>query len=190
MGGVKEILNFWFADGPHVKRPIWFQSTPAFDAACRELCGAMLEPARQGAYDSWAETADGALALLLVLDQMPRNIHRGTAAAFASDAKAREIARLAVGRGFDGQVHPVQRSFVYLPFEHSEDLADQEVSMRLFTALAAEPEFPNGHVTLDFAGRHRDVIRRFGRFPHRNAALGRVSTVAEADYLARAGAGF
>jgi len=185
-----EILDFWFADGPNVKRPIWFQSTPAFDAACLALCGAMLATARDGAYDAWADTAEGALALLLVLDQMPRNIHRGTAAAFASDAKARQMAQLVVERGQDQQVHPVQRSFLYLPFEHSEDLADQETSMRLFTALAAAPGYPNGDVTLDYAGRHLDVIRRFGRFPHRNAALGRISTVAEADYLARAGAGF
>lgn len=190
MTTVREILDFWFADGPNTKRMIWFQSTPAFDAACRDMCGPMLAPAREGAFDAWAETAEGALALMLVLDQMPRNIDRGTAGAFACDAKAREMARLAVERGFDKQVQPVQRTFLYLPFEHSEELADQDVSMRLFSALAAEPAFPDGARTLDFAGRHRDVIRRFGRFPHRNAALGRVSTVAEADYLTRAGAGF
>jgi len=187
---VKEILDFWFADGPNTKRMIWFQSTPDFDAACRDLCGAMLAPAREGAYDSWAETAEGALALVLVLDQMPRNIHRGTAAAFASDAKAREMARLVLERGFDQQVAQAQRTFFYLPFEHAENMADQDLSVRLLTALAREPGVVNGERTIDFAERHRDVIRRFGRFPHRNAALGRVSTVAEADYLARAGAGF
>jgi uncharacterized protein (DUF924 family) len=185
-----DILRFWFADGPATKRAVWFQSTPAFDLACRDLCGAHLDAARDGAFDAWAETAPGALALLILLDQMPRNIHRGTASAFACDAKARAMARAALARGHDREVHPVQRMFFYLPFEHAEDLAEQDISMRLFTALAAEPEFPNGARTLDFAARHRDVIRRFGRFPHRNAALGRVSTVAEADYLARPGAGF
>lgn len=184
------ILDFWFADGPSTKRAIWFQSTPEFDAGCRDLCGDLLAPAREGGLDDWAETAPGALALLLVLDQMPRNIHRGTALAFASDAKARAMARLALDRGFDQQVTLAQRTFFYLPFEHAENMADQDIAVRLLTALGLEPGVENGARTIEFAERHRDVIRRFGRFPHRNAALGRVSTVAEADYLARPGAGF
>jgi len=186
----QEILDFWFAEGPNTKRMAWFQVNPTFDAACRKLCAALLEPARNGALDHWAETADGALALLLLLDQMPRNIHRGNAAAFAADAKARAIARAAIARGRDQQCTQAQRGFFYLPFEHAEDLADQDLSVKLFAVLAAEPDFDNPERTLDFVGRHHDVIRRFGRFPHRNAALGRISTVAEADYLARPGAGF
>ena len=186
----QDILDFWFADGPNTKRLIWFQCTPAFDAQCAALCGALLEPARTGAFDHWAETAEGTLALLLLLDQMPRNIHRGTADAYSSDITARKIARAAVARGVDQQLTQAQRAFIYLPFEHAEDLADQAQSVRLFTALIAELDFPTPERTRDFVQRHYDVIARFGLFPHRNAALGRVSTVAEADYLTRPGAGF
>lgn len=190
MTSAREILDFWFADGPTKRRLVWFQVNPAFDAACRGLCAALLGPARDGALDGWAASPEGALALMLLLDQMPRNIHRGTALAFASDTEARELARDCVARGVDQKLNPAQRGFIYLPFEHAENLADQETSVRLFTALAAEPGYDNPARTLDFVWRHHDVIRRFGRFPHRNGALGRVSTVAEADYLARPGAGF
>lgn len=190
MTTARDILDFWFADGPNAKRMIWFQMEPDFDAACRALCGAWVAPARDGALDAWVETADGALALLLLLDQMPRNIHRGTAKAFASDTKARDIARACIARGLDQQVTPTQRGFFCLPFEHAESLSDQELSVRLFTALCAEASVTNPERTMDFVHRHYDVIRRFGRFPHRNAALRRVSSVAEADYLARPGAGF
>jgi uncharacterized protein (DUF924 family) len=190
MSTPREILNFWFADGPDTRRIIWFQVNKDFDAACHALCGALLDKARDGAFDDWAETADGALALLLLLDQMPRNIHRGTALAFASDSKAREIARAAIARGHDKALTLAQRGFVYLPFEHSETLAEQDLSVRLFSALCAEPGYENPERTMDFVHRHHDVVRRFGRFPHRNGALGRISTVAEADYLARPGAGF
>ena len=186
----QELLDFWFADGPHIRRPIWFQVNADFDAACRALCADMLAPARDGALDHWAETTPGTLALLLLLDQMPRNIHRGTALAFASDPKARAIAHVAVTRGVDQQLTVAQRGFCYLPFEHSEYLEDQDRAVTLFAELTADPSYTGAERTMDFVHRHRDVIRRFGRFPHRNAALGRVSTVAEADYLARPGAGF
>ena len=190
MTSPQEILDFWFVDGPDTKRMIWFQVNRDFDAACRHLCADMLGPARQGALDSWAASAQGALALMLLLDQMPRNIHRGTALAFASDEKARALARDCCARGIDSELNLTQRGFMYLPFEHAENLPDQDLSVRLFTALAREPGFDNLARTLDFVQRHQYVIHRFGRFPHRNAALGRVSTVAEADYLARPGAGF
>jgi len=184
------LLDFWFADGANVKRPIWFQVNAAFDSTCGALCADMIAPAREGALDHWARTPSGTLALLLLLDQMPRNINRGTADAYASDSKARAVARDAVSTGFDRQLTPVQRTFIYLPFEHAENLPDQDYSVELFTALCATPDFPNPERTIDFVHRHRDVIRRYGRFPHRNAALNRISTVAEADYLARPGAGF
>lgn len=190
MTTAQDIRDFWFADGPNTRRLIWFQVNPAFDASCRNLCAALLAPAREGALDHWTETIEGTLALLLLLDQMPRNIHRGQAAAFASDMQARAVARAALARGVDQQLSPAQRGFIYLPFEHSEDIADQDLSVRLFTALCDEPDYSNPARTLDIVRRHREVIRQFGRFPHRNAALGRVSTVAEADYLARPGAGF
>lgn len=154
------------------------------------MCDKLLAPARAGNLDAWADTAHGALALLLLLDQMPRNIHRGTAAAYASGGKARVMARASIMRGFDQHLTVAQRGFVYLPFEHAENLSDQHYSVQFFTALTADPAYVGAERTMDFVHRHHDVIRRFGRFPHRNAVLGRVSSVAEADYLARPRAGF
>jgi uncharacterized protein (DUF924 family) len=176
-----DVLRFWFQDDPQVRRPVWFQGDAGFDTACQAYAAAV-EAAAAGRLDHWAATAEGALALVLLLDQMPRNLYRGTAQAFAADPHARRIARMAIGRGFDQALTPVQRGFLYLPFEHAEDLADQDEAVRLFTPLGGQ--------SLDYALRHRDAIRRFGRFPHRNAALGRVSTPQEAAYLAEPGAGF
>ena len=128
------------------------------------------------------------LALLLLLDQFTRNLFRGSARAFAGDARALSIAKALVATGADRRFDTIERAFVYLPFEHAESLPMQDESVRLFTALAAEdPRQADG---LDYAHRHRDVIRRFGRFPHRNAALGRASTAEELAYLAQPGAGF
>lgn len=128
------------------------------------------------------------LALLLLLDQFPRNLFRGSARAFAGNARALSVAKALVATGADRRFDTIERAFVYLPFEHAEDLAAQDEAVRLFTALAADdPRQADG---LDYAQRHRDVIRRFGRFPHRNAALRRASTPDEADYLAQPGAGF
>jgi uncharacterized protein (DUF924 family) len=180
-----DVLSFWFAGDPTLAREIWFQTDAGFDAACTDLAAAR-EAAKAGALDAWADTPRGALALLILLDQLSRNLHRGSAEAFAADPKARAVAREMVARGFDRALTPVERGFVYLPFEHSESLADQDESVRLFTALQAEA----GGDVLEYAIRHRDVIRRFGRFPHRNAALGRASTAAEVAYLAEPGAGF
>jgi uncharacterized protein (DUF924 family) len=179
------VLDFWFGapgtDGCDEPRPIWFKSTPAFDAELGERFGALHERAASGALDDWAATAEGALALVLLLDQMPRNICRGTARAFACDAKAREIARLAVERGFDAGFPPVRRLFLYLPFEHSEQLADQQEALRLFAAL---PDGPRQAAWLKSAAGHHAVIARFGRFPHRNEALGRACTPEEQEFLA------
>jgi uncharacterized protein (DUF924 family) len=180
-----DVLRFWFAGDPATQRKVWFEKDAAFDAACADFAAAR-DLAKAGAFDEWAETPRGGLALLILLDQLSRNLQRGTAEAFAADAKARAIARGMLARGFDPALTPVERIFVYLPFEHSEDLADQELSVRLFEALGAAI----GGETLDYAVRHRDVIRRFGRFPHRNAALGRTNTADEAAYLAEPGAGF
>ena len=180
-----EVWHFWFDGDGAARRAVWFQRDDAFDAACARFTEAARE-ARSGALDGWATTPRGALALVLLLDQFPRNLFRGSAEAFASDAHARQIARRIVAAGFDASLTPVERIFAYLPFEHSEDLADQDESIRLFTAL----HDALGGETLDYAERHRDVIRRFGRFPHRNAALGRVNTPQEAAYLAEPGAGF
>ena len=181
----ESVLDFWFAGDPLTPRAVWFEQDDAFDAACHGFAAAR-DAARAGTLDHWADTPRGGLALLILLDQISRNLYRGQAEAFAADVRARAIARQMIARGFDLVLTRVERGFVYLPFEHSEDLADQEESVRLFAALRAEAEDDG----LDYALRHRDVIRRFGRFPHRNAALGRVSTAAEAAYLATPGAGF
>ena len=180
-----DVLAFWFAGDPATHRKAWFDKDAAFDTACAAFATAR-DLAKSGAFDAWADTPRGGLALLILLDQLSRNLHRGAAEAFAADAKARAIARGMLARGFDQALTPVERMFVYLPFEHSEDLADQELSVRLFTALDAAGDGE----TLGYAVRHRDVIRRFGRFPHRNAALGRTNTADEAAYLAEPGAGF
>lgn len=185
---MQEILEFWFADGPSAQREAWFKRSDAFDAACTERFAATLEAARAGALDHWAATPEGALALVIVLDQLSRNIHRGTPLAFAADPAARRVAAAAIARGFNAALTPVQRIFLYLPFEHSEDSADQDTAVRLFGSLRGS--FEGGDKTFDYALRHQDVIRRFGRFPHRNAILGRPSTPEEAAYLAEPGAGF
>ena len=187
---VRRLLSFWFADGPDSFRAAWFMKDDAFDAACRDGFGELVVPARDGELDDWAATPDGALALLLLLDQFPRNLFRGRAEAFASDGRARAIARGAVLRdGFDRVLAPAQRIFLYLPFEHGEALADQDLSVALFEGLRDHPAHAKPQGTIDYAWRHRAVIQRFGRFPHRNTALGRENTQAEAAWLA-AGGGF
>jgi uncharacterized protein (DUF924 family) len=180
----RALLAFWFAEGD-TWRQIWFRATPEFDATLRERFGPLRERAAAGALDHWGETAEGALVLLLLLDQLPRNIHRGHGAAFATDAKARETARRAIARGIDREFPPVRRQFFYLPFEHSEFLSDQKEGIRLFATMP-EGEFRDR--CCDHARRHHAVIARFGRFPHRNAALGRVSTALEEEFLAGPGA--
>ncbi|MBK1661340.1 DUF924 family protein [Paracraurococcus ruber] len=185
------ILNFWFGGDLALWRgERWFRPDPEFDAACGAGFGTLLAPARDGALDAWAATPEGALALLLLLDQVPRNLHRGTAAAFAGDPKARAVARQAVLRDrHDLALPPTARCFLYLPFEHAEDMADQDLSVALFEGLRDDPVQAGPQGSIGFAWAHRAVIRRFGRFPHRNAALGRDSTPAERDWLA-AGGGF
>ncbi len=184
------LLAFWFADGPDSFREAWFVKDEVFDASCREGFGAPVVPARDGALDGWAATPQGALALLLLLDQFPRNLFRGSAEAFASDAHARAVARNAVLRDrFDLALTPVQRIFLYLPFEHGEALSDQDLSVALFEGLRDIPAMREPGGAIDYAWRHRAVITRFGRFPHRNAALGRAGTPAEQAWLA-AGGGF
>jgi uncharacterized protein (DUF924 family) len=184
MGRIDEILLFWFGDGsdPELERR-WFTQDAAFDEACRAGFFADQERAGAGALDSWQQTPAGALALILLLDQFPRNIFRGSPGAFATDAKARATAKAALARGFDLTLPAAYRPFLYLPFQHSENLADQEESVRLFHQLAAQEPTMAGHV--QYAEHHLDVIRRFGRFPHRNAVLRRASTPQEMEFLGR-----
>lgn len=178
----KEVLDFWFADDPAQFRDAWFCADPTFDAECRARFGVVLDAARVGALEAWTDTPRGTLALVIVLDQFSRNIHRATPDAYAGDTRALALAREAVARGDDRHLGPMERIFLYLPFEHAESLAEQDVSVRLFEAI--------GGKAAEAARRHRDVIRRFGRFPHRNATLGRESTAAELAYLAEPGSGF
>ena len=160
----------------------WFDGGPAFDAECRDRFEAAHLAASRGDCAWWNDSPDGALGLQLLLDQIPRNIYRGSAHAFATDGLARRHAREAVAAGLDGECEPGLRGFFYLPFEHSEAMADQHRSVELFATLGDA-------VMYDYALRHREVIERFGRFPHRNAALGRSSTPDELAWL-DAGGGF
>jgi uncharacterized protein (DUF924 family) len=184
----ERVLGFWFAEGLETFRKAWFEKDADFDATCRAGFGALVVPAREGALDGWAETPRGALALLLLLDQFPRNLFRGTAEAFASDTHARAVARRAVlERRFDLALPEVARIFLYLPFEHGEAMAEQDLSVALFEGLRDNPAMAAPDGAIDYAWRHRVVIERFGRFPHRNAALGRASTPEEEAWLATGG---
>jgi uncharacterized protein (DUF924 family) len=171
----QDVLDFWFDGDPSTHRNVWFEKDDAFDASCGRFDDAVRR-ARGGELDDWADTPKGALALVILLDQFSRNLFRGSPESYAADAKAREVTRTAIARGFDQQVGPVERAFFYLPLMHSEEPADQDESVRL--SMLLDP-------SEDYAKHHRDVIRRFGRFPHRNIVLGRVSTSEEEEYLAK-----
>jgi uncharacterized protein (DUF924 family) len=187
----REVLDFWFhapwAAGYGEPREAWFRKSSGFDAEIRDRFARLHAAAARGERDGWLRGARSALALCIVLDQFPRNMHRGTPAAFASDAKALATAREAVARGLDLELLPVQRWFVYLPFEHAEDLEAQRESVRLFATLG---ESPDAASVQDYARRHLDVVARFGRFPHRNAILGRDSSPEEIAFLAEPGSSF
>lgn len=182
---VSAVLDFWFAppgDPEHNRtRAVWFKKDDAFDAQIRERFGMLIESALSGALDTWDATVEGALAKIVVLDQFPRNAFRGTARSFAGDARALATARRLVANGQDRTLPGVRRQFVYLPFEHAEDLATQEESMRLFRALAVDDPALAGLLT--WADRHHAIVARFGRFPHRNELLGRPSTAEELIFL-------
>jgi len=190
--GPLDVLSFWFGrpGSPEYGQPRseWFRKDEAFDAGIRARFLPAVEVALAGGLSVWAAEPQGLLALLILLDQFPRNLFRGTARAFAGDAQARHLAEVAIDRGWDSNLTAGEKLFVYLPFEHSEALADQERSVALFSALAAG--HPGCEGFLDYAHRHHEVIARFGRFPHRNAALGRPSTPEETSYLAQPGSGF
>ena len=176
-----EVLDFWFEGDCDLFRPCWFEQSDEFDAACRARFTDALQQARAGTFADWMATPRGALALVILLDQMSRNLHRGSAEAFAADAKARSLANDALERGLDQSLSPMEQMFLYLPFEHSEDPDDQDKSLRLGEALSRR--LPCDLDTLDYVRQHRDVIRRFGRFPHRNAVLSRTSTPEEKEFL-------
>lgn len=184
----QEVLDFWFGKGHDVQRPEWFRKDPAFDAQIRERFGPLVEQALQGGLAEWPTQAPSALARIVLLDQFTRNIHRDSAKAFAGDAHALAAARAMVATGQDRALRPVQRLFVYLPFEHAENLSAQDEAVRLFSALGDDAPELKG--LMEWVRRHRDVIQRFGRFPHRNAVLGRDSTPEERAFLLEPGSRF
>lgn len=187
-----DVLTFWFGEGFRTKatfRDAWFVKSPFFDAEVRRVLLPLHERAARGELSAWTEHPESALAVVLLLDQVPRNVFRNDPRTFATDAAALRLAERMVDAGLDAKLPGILRTFVYLPFEHAEDLAAQDRSVALYEQLAADDPSA-GKVTLDYAKRHRDVVARFGRFPHRNAVLGRASTPDEQTYLAQPGAGF
>jgi uncharacterized protein (DUF924 family) len=188
----QEVLAFWFGAPGDTDwgqpRKQWFVKDAAFDAQIRERFGALIERGIAGALDSWAADTAGALAQIVVLDQFTRNVYRDRARAFAGDARALAAARALVRSGGDRMLPGVQRQFVYLPFEHAEDLAAQRESLQLFAQL--EREAPEVGELLIWAQRHHDIIARFGRYPHRNALLGRPSTAEEIEFLQQPNSSF
>ena len=172
------VLRFWFDEHPKN----WFVKNPGFDAEIRRRFLGLYERAAAGELAHWADAQCSCLALVIVLDQFPRNLFRGSARAFAADAQARAAARVILARGWDKAMTQSERLFAYLPFEHSESLEDQDLSCELMKDFEAEQR--------GYAERHRDIIRRFGRFPHRNGVLGRQSTPAEIEFLKLPGSGF
>lgn len=191
MADFHEVLDFWFgpAGSPEFgkSRPEWFRKSDAFDQEIRSRFLDLQREAAAGRLQAWETAPDSLLALIVALDQFPRNLYRGTAMAFASDGQAQAAAQLAVAREFDRSLVPVQRWFVYLPFEHAEDMARQRRCLELFDGLRQHPESAG---TIDYARRHFEIIERFGRFPHRNAILGRTSTPEEIEFLRRPGSSF
>jgi uncharacterized protein (DUF924 family) len=189
----RAILEFWFLPavdpGYGNYRAEWFRKDDGFDSTIRQRFGAEVEAALASVAPPDASDAD-LLARILLLDQFTRNIYRGIPRAFAGDTQALQLAEQLVGAGRDKNLSPWQRWFAYLPFEHSEALLDQERSVALFAALRREMQHQAFDSAYDYALRHREVIARFGRFPHRNTILGRESTVAEIEFLLQPGSAF
>lgn len=168
----QDILEFWYA--PAIAKH-WFAATPALDQEIRTRFAALWQQAAAGELDAWAATPEGALALIIVLDQFPLNMYRGQPASFSSEAKAIEVAKRAVAQGFHTGLPEDRKLFMFMPLMHSERLDDQDRSVELYRANGMDPRW---------AEHHRTIVRRFGRFPHRNAILGRPDTPEERDYLA------
>ena len=194
------LLDFWFGDDADDatraarQAPLWWGKSRETDALIASLFGELAEAAAAGSLAQWAEVPVGRLALILLLDQLPRNVHRGTPGVFARDPHARDLCLKGLSIGADRALSPLARVFFYLPLEHVESREQQARSVTLFEALAAEQSTTPAQATFegfaDFARRHQAIIERFGRFPHRNAILGRADTPQEADFLQQPGSGF
>jgi uncharacterized protein (DUF924 family) len=187
----KKILDFWFGSPEQASygkpRQIWFIKKNEFDREVQTRFLKNYEQAAAGELDSWKSSPLNCLALILLLDQFPRNMFRGTAQAFATDWQALSAAQYAIAQGYDRELLPVQRWFIYCPFEHSENLEDQNLCLALFQQLSDDPDSADA---INYALRHREVILRFGRFPHRNEILGRASTPEEQEFLQQPGSSF
>ena len=182
-----DVLDFWFGATPGPRRKAWFEKSALFDESIRARFLPLVNQAAQGRLASWAEDPKQALALIVVTDQFPRNLFRGSGRAFATDPMALALANQVVERGWDARMLPVERMFIYLPFEHSESIAGQDRSCELFAPLNTFPETSDA---VEYSEKHRIIVKRFGRFPHRNAALGRESTPEEIEFLKQPGSGF
>jgi uncharacterized protein (DUF924 family) len=182
-----EILNFWFAHGQEAeyaqRRKVWFAKNPSFDQAIRTRFQTDYELAATGKLMDWQETPQGCSALILLLDQFPRNMFRGELQSFATDSQALAFAQHAIAQGFDQELPPIQRMFIYLPFEHSEHLEHQLQAVQRMKVLQIQD-------VTDYALKHKEVIERFGRFPHRNKILGRTNTPEEEEFLKQSGSTF
>jgi len=191
MGQVAAVLEFWFgaADSPQFghARDEWFKQSAAFDEQVRIRFAGLHDAAAAHRLDDWKATPEASLALVLVLDQFSRNLYRDSPRAFACDGHALSLAEEAIEAGFDRLLAPVQRMFIYMPFQHSEAIERQRRSLELFETLRNDPQTAYCY---DYAVRHFEVIAKFGRFPHRNSILGRASTPQELEYLRQPGAGF
>ena len=197
---VVALLDFWFDvdvdDRASLEKRMrrWFASTADEDRELEARFGKLARQAAAGALDDLAASARGRLALILLLDQLPRNLHRGTPEAFAGDRQALDLCLSGLNAGLDEDLQTLERIFYFMPLQHSEDRADQELSVETFAGLATEPVPPALAAALrkcaDYAVAHRDIVERFGRFPHRNRALGRKSTRAELEFLEAGGASF
>lgn len=191
MSQAQKVLDFWFGQSKHASygqpRQGWFIKNLEFDLEVRTRFMPDYAQAEAGNLDSWKNSPQSCLALILLLDQFPRHMFRGTPQAFATDWQALSAAQYAIAQGYDRELLPVQRWFIYLPFEHSENLDHQNQSVSLFEQLSDDPDSAD---TIQYAIRHRKVILLFGRFPHRNAILGRVSTAQEEEFLQQPGSSF
>jgi uncharacterized protein (DUF924 family) len=175
----EEVLKFWFGPGDGGHREAWFTRDEEFDRTVTNRFLEGYEEASRGEYDGWREDARGSLALVVLLDQFPRNMFRGDPRSYATDAKALQTAKLAIERAFDRELPPLERAFLYMPFMHSEDLEDQRRSVELFRRLSGVDDMDPAR----YAVAHMEIVERFGRFPHRNAVLDRETTPEEAEFL-------
>ncbi len=188
-----DVLEYWIGSEPLANASKWFRGGPEVDEAIRERFGALREAAVRGDLEGWREDPQGAVAYVILLDQFSRNLFRGSPEAFAGDALALQAALDADARGFDRQLPPFHRAFLYMPYMHAEDLALQDRCLAAFGRLVEEspPEVRKFiQANLDYAVKHRDIIVRFGRYPHRNATLGRASTPEELAFLQQPGSSF